>query len=313
MLKSFKVGHYTDSINATGCTVIIAEKGAVGGVSVRGSSPATRETDLLQNGKTVQKINAVMLSGGSAFGLEASCGVMEWLREKGIGYKTVKYNVPIVCGASLYDLEYKNFAYPDKNAGYQACQNATIDNLEKGDIGVASGTTVSKLLGMSGAIKTGLGVQTYKLGDIEICVIIAVNALGDVVKQGKILAGARYEDNSFVDSQKLMSVGSTNSNCTNTTIGCIFTNAKLTKEQANILADLAHDGFAVSLSPSHTPFDGDCMFVMASGEVDAPFSALTAIIPQLTAQAIWSSVQDNKPIHKKVGGIMMKMIKKILK
>ncbi|MEG1609098.1 MAG: P1 family peptidase, partial [Clostridia bacterium] len=279
MLDSFKIGHFGDNVNGTGVSVIVAEKGAVGGVSVRGASPATRETDLLGDGKTVQAVNAIVLSGGSAFGLEAACGVAQWLQEKNIGYQTTKFRVPIVCGASLYDLEYKNFGFPDKLAGYEACKNATVDNFEKGEIGVACGTTISKVLGMNGAVKTGLGIQTFKFGDVEVGVIVGVNAIGDIVQNGKIVAGATFEDGSFVDCQKIMSAGSIDACNSNTTIGCVFTNAKLSKTQCNALADLAHDGLARALSPSHTPFDGDCMFVMASGEVEAPYTAMTAIVP----------------------------------
>lgn len=312
MLNSFKIGHYTDSENGTGCTVILSEKGAVGGVSVRGASPATRETELLKDGKTVQKVNAVVLSGGSAFGLEASCGVMQWLNERNVGYQTTKFRVPIVVGASLYDLEYKNFAFPDKNAGYKASKDAIVDNFAQGEIGVASGSTISKVLGMDSAIKTGLGVQTYKFGNIEVGVVIGVNAIGDIVKDGKILAGAIFEDGNFVDCEQVMSAGSINATNSNTTIACVLTNAKLTKEQCNCLADLAHDGLARALSPSHTPFDGDCIFVVSSCEVDAPYTAMTAIVPQLVEKAIVSSVIEGKHIAKKVGGIMMKIIKKFL-
>lgn len=313
MLDYFKIGHYTDQENATGVTVIIAEKGAVAGCSVRGYSPATRETDLLQGDKTVQEINAVVLSGGSAFGLEASCGVVDYLRENGIGYNAGKYRVPIVCGASLYDLEYKNFGYPDKSMGYKAAQSAVSNNFEKGIIGAASGATISKVMGMDYAVKTGLGVATLKLNDIEVAVITAVNALGDVVKDGKIISGAKTENDEYLDCKKVFSMGTFPNKKSNTTIGCILTNVKLTKEQANILCSLAHDGFANAISPSHTLFDGDCMFLMSSGEKDFEFNILTAIIPDLTAKSIQSSVEDVPPTTKKVNGIAFKLIQKLFK
>jgi L-aminopeptidase/D-esterase-like protein len=316
MLDSFKIGHYTDEENGTGATVILCEKGAVGGVSVRGAAPATRETDLLRNGKLVQKVNAVTLSGGSAFGLECASGVMDYLFEKGLGYNAGKFNVPIVVGASLYDLEYKNFAYPSKKDGYEAAKAARTDNFEGGCIGAGTGATVSKMAGMESARKAGLGVQAYSLNGLEIAVIVAVNALGDIVKDGKIILGAQAPDGGYLDSLKVFSAGSLELKNQNTTIGCIITNARLTKEQVNILADLAHDGFALSISPSHTMFDGDAMFCLASGEKDIEFNLLTAIIPRLTAEAIRAAAGQNdtpflgKKVNKLMFGFFQKMWKK---
>lgn len=313
MLDFFKIGHDTDDQNGTGVTVILAEKGATGGVSVRGAAPATRETDLLANGKSVQKLNAVVLSGGSAFGLEAASGVMNYLKEQGFGYNAGKYRVPIVSGASLYDLEYKNFAFPDKSAGFRACQNASTNNFAKGSIGAGTGATVSKVLGMDAARKAGLGVQTYNLNGIEIAVIVAVNALGDVVKDGEIILGAQAEDGTYLDCTKAFSMGSLSLRQQNTTIGCILTNADLTKEQCNILADLAHDGFALSLSPSHTLFDGDAMFVMASGEKKIDLNILSALIPPLTAKAIQSVAEENTHIAQKVNKTVFSLFQKVFK
>lgn len=315
MLNSFKIGHYTDTEKGTGATVILCEKGAVAGVSVRGAAPATRETDLLKDGKTVQKVNATVLSGGSAFGLEAACGVMKYLSERNIGYNAGKYNVPIVVGASLYDLEYKEFAFPDKDAGYAACENAKEDNFSGGHRGAGTGATVSKVLGIECAEKAGLGIQLYEINGIEIAVITAVNALGDIVKDGKIIAGIRAEDGSFLDCKKVFSVGSLELKNQNTTIGCIITNARLTKEQCNILADLAHDGFALSLSPSHTQFDGDAMFVMASGEKEVEFNILAGIIPDLTAKAIQSVASDEEAerISRRVSPFLFKVFQKMWK
>ncbi|MEG1613159.1 MAG: P1 family peptidase [Clostridia bacterium] len=314
MLNKFKIGHFTDNEIGTGVTVILAEDGAVGGVCVRGSAPATRETDLLKPEKTVQKINAVVLSGGSAFGLEAASGVMDYLHEKGIGYNAGKYRVPIVSGASLYDLEFKQFGYPDKKAGYLAVQNAKTDNFERGCIGAGTGATISKICGMDAAAKAGLGIQTYSLNGLEIAVIVAVNALGDIVKDGNIIAGAMTEDGNYIDCTKIMSSGSLELKNSNTTIGCIITNAKLTKLQANILAELAHDGFALSISPSHTMFDGDAMFIMSSDDVDIEFNVLTSLIPTITAKAIQSSVLDTgEHISKKVNKILFSVFQKMWK
>lgn len=314
MLDKFKIGHYTDSEKGTGCTVILCEDGAVGGCSIRGSSPATRETDLLKTEKTVSSVNAVVLSGGSAFGLEAGSGVMDYLYEQGKGYNAGKYRVPIVVGASIYDLEYKEFGYPNKQAGYEAAKNAKSGNFERGVIGGASGATISKLLGMPTAIKTSLGVQTYSINGLEIAVIMLVNALGDVIKDGEIIAGALDPNGKPISMKKIFTMGGIDEpKCANTTIGCIITNAKLTKAQANLLSDLAHDGFALALSPSHTRFDGDAMFTLASGEVDVAFDTLGAIIPDLTARAIQSSVTETEPIETKISPMMFKLFQKIWK
>lgn len=314
MLDKFKIGHYTDSEKGTGCTVILCEDGAVGGCSIRGSSPATRETDLLKTEKTVSSVNAVVLSGGSAFGLEAGSGVMDYLYEQGKGYNAGKYRVPIVVGASIYDLEYKEFGYPNKQAGYEAAKSAKSGNFERGVIGGASGATISKLLGMPTAIKTSLGVQTYSINGLEIAVIMLVNALGDVIKDGEIIAGALDPNGKPISMKKVFTMGGIDEpKCANTTIGCIITNAKLTKAQANLLSDLAHDGFALALSPSHTRFDGDAMFTLASGEVDVAFDTLGAIIPDLTARAIQSSVTETEPIETKISPMMFKLFQKIWK
>ncbi len=315
MLDKFKIGHFTDTEKGTGCTVIIAEDGAIGGCSIRGSSPATRETDLLKTEKTVQTINSVVLSGGSAFGLEASSGVMDYLFENGKGYNAGKYNVPIVVAASIYDLEYREFSYPNKQAGYEAAKNATVNNFQKGIVGGATGSTISKALGMESAVKTGLGVQTYCMNGLEIAVVMLVNALGDVVKDGKIIAGATDENGEFLSMKRIFTLGGlgTEPKSANTTVGCIITNAVLTKAQSNLLADLAHDGFALALSPGHTRYDGDAMFTMASGEKKVPFDTLAALIPDLVAKAIQSAVIDNEPIKAHVNPLVSKIFSKFLK
>lgn len=289
MLDKFKIGHYTDDTNKTGATVILCEKGATAGVSVRGASPATRETDLLCPTKTVQEINAVVLSGGSAFGLEASCGVMDYLYKNKIGYNAGGYKVPIVCGASLYDLENGNFAYPDKNAGFFACQNAKTDNFEVGLIGAGTGATCGKPLGMKHASAGGLGVAKAKLFGVSIAVVVAINPLGDIVKDGEIIAGLKI-GKKFHSTQNLIGKIS-GFRQVNTTIGCILTDAKLTKSECTALADVAHDGYALSISPSHTPFDGDAIFCMASGDKKIALFKLAAIVPKLVQSAIYSAFE----------------------
>ncbi len=315
MLDKFKIGHYTDSEKGTGCTVILCEDGAVGGCSIRGSSPATRETDLLKTEKTVDRVNAVVLSGGSAFGLEAGSGVMDYLFEQGKGYDAGKYRVPIVVGASIYDLEYKDFGYPNKSAGYEAAKSAKSNNFERGFIGGASGATVSKALGMPSAVKTSLGIQTYSMNGLEIAVIMVVNALGDIVKNGNIIAGATDGKGEFISMKRIFTMGNLENEpkCANTTIGCILTNAILTKAQANLLSDLAHDGFALSLSPGHTRYDGDAVFTLASGEKKVPFDTLASLIADLVAKAIQSSVVDTAPVEKHVSPMVVKIMNKFFK
>ncbi len=314
MLDKFKIGHFTDEKTKTGVSVFLAEQGAVGGVSVRGAAPATRETDLLNPTKAVQLINAVVLSGGSAFGLEAASGVQKYLFENGFGYNAGKYRVPIVVGASIYDLEYGEFGFPDKQAGYAAAKSAKAGNFSRGEIGGATGATVSKALGMDTAVKTALGIQTYQMNGLEIAVFSVVNALGDITENGKIIAGALTPDGEPIGMRRVMTMSSVDLKPQNTTITCILTNAILNKVEANILADLAHDGYAEAISPVHTMFDGDAVFVMASGEKAVEFNMLTALIPTLTAKAIRNSVTPGAmPISKKVDPLLYAFFKRAWK
>ncbi|MDE6967303.1 MAG: P1 family peptidase [Clostridia bacterium] len=290
MLDFFKIGNIESKTKSTGVTVILAEDGAIGGVSVRGSAPATRETDLLKSENSVDKVNAVFLSGGSAFGLDSASGIVQYLAEKGIGYTTTAMPVPIVCGACLYDLEYKNAGFPDKELGYKACLNAKENNFESGNVGAGCGATVGKVLGAMSASKGGLGVATFKFDDgVEMCAIVAVNAFGDIYdfRSGQKVSGAVVNGQSIdiidllnYDRKMLQSLGQ------NTTIGCILTNAKLNKSEANKLADIAHDGYAMTIKPSHTMVDGDAIFALASGEVEGDFMKISCYAPTLMAKAV---------------------------
>ena len=290
MLDFFKIGNEESKTKSTGVTVILAEQGATGGVSVRGSSPATRETDLLKSENAVEKVNAVFLSGGSAFGLDSASGIVQYLAEKSIGYQTSVMPVPIVCGACLYDLEYKNAGFPDKELGYKACENAKPGNFESGNVGAGCGATVGKVLGAMSASKGGLGVATFAFDDgVEMCAIVAVNAFGDIYdfRNGQKVSGAIVGGKSIdiidllnYDRKMLQSLGQ------NTTIGCILTNAKLTKSEANKLADIAHDGYAMTIKPSHTMVDGDAIFALASGEVEGDFMKISCYAPTLMARAV---------------------------
>lgn len=288
MLDKFLIGNYEDQNIGTGVTVILSPSGAVGGVSVRGKAPATRETDLLKSENSVEAVNAVVLSGGSAFGLEASSGVVEYLYQNGYGYNAGGYKVPIVCGASLYDLEYKKFGYPTKEMGLYASENAKPIEEISGDYGAGCGATVGKLFGMKCASKGGLGVATTKIGAVELSAIVAVNSFGNVYKRDseQFLAGCILNGESDIESVLKMNPFKKTNNSGNTTIGCIVTNAKLTKSQCNGLADSTHDAYARCIKPVHTAFDGDCIFVLASGDVECNIISLQVIANDLMAKAI---------------------------
>lgn len=294
MLEEFKIGHEQDDDVKTGVTVIIAPEHTTGGVSVRGGAPATRETDLLKSENLVSEVNAVVLSGGSAFGLEACCGVSDYLREKNIGFDSLGFKVPIVCGASLFDLNYGKFGFPDKNMGYKACENAIPDNFVSGSIGAGTGCTVGKALGAKLAKKGGLGCACLKIDDVEMAVIVAVNSLGDIYdfNNGKMIKGASiagFKLGVFSLSEKAGKKIKPQSG--NTTIACILTNAKLNKTQMNKLCDIAHDGLALAIRPVHTLFDGDSIFGLASNKTDADFTVLSINITRLMAEAVAKAVR----------------------
>jgi len=293
-IRDFKIGNAQSLEGATGCTAIICEKGAAAGVDVRGGSPATRETDLLDPVNTVQQIQCVMLSGGSAFGLEACDGAMQYLGEHDIGFQTGFGTVPIVCGASLFDIFMGDPAIrPDKAMGYEACRAAFDgEEVREGNAGAGTGATVGKLRGVQGIMKSGLGVYAAQLGEVQCAAVVSVNALGDIVdfEDRKILAGLLNDEKTeFVDSvQEIYKRIETPTDIWsgNTTIGCIITNAKLTKTQCNKLASIAHNAYAQTIRPVHTTADGDTIFVMASGEVPADPDALGALAVEVMAHAV---------------------------
>lgn len=272
MIADFRIGHYTDLENITGCTVILAPRaGAVGGVDVRGSAPGTRETELLETGRLIQRANAVVLSGGSAFGLDAATGVMQYLEAQEIGYDVGIARIPIVASAVLFDLAIGNGRVrPTAADGFKACLLARNDLMPEGSVGAGTGATVGKLWDMEHATKGGIGYAERVLKNgITVAALVAVNALGDVLDAhtGQIVGGARHADGSWADSSKLL-VSDERAHqflLQNTTIGAVLTDAALTVEQANAIASMAHDGIARATCPSHTLFDGDTLFVLASG------------------------------------------------
>lgn len=268
-----KVGHATDEKNGTGCTVVRVEEGAVGGVVVRGGAPGTRETDLLDPSNLVERVHSVVLSGGSAYGLDSATGVMRYLEEHGYGLDVGVARVPIVPAAVLFDLAYKNAAVrPDARMGYEAAAQATDEPVEEGSVGAGTGATVGKLLGPDGASKGGLGSYAVDLGDgIVVGAIVAVNAVGEVrnPETNEWLAGTRDpKTNEVIDSRAYLLAHGTGHALAgaNTTIGVVATNARLTKAEAKKVASLAHNAFATTIHPAHTMMDGDTIFVLSTGD-----------------------------------------------
>lgn len=299
-IDGIRLGHAQNEKGGTGCSVVICDEGATGGVDVRGGSPGTRETDLLNPMEMVDKINAVVLSGGSAFGLDASSGVMEYLEEKNIGFDVTVTKVPIVCQAVLFDLAFGDFKVrPDKQMGLEACKNSEIYNDDiNGNIGAGYGATVGKFLGTSYAMKGGLGTYAIKIGDLEVGAIVAVNCLGDVVDPSNlnIIAGAYDRDqNKFLNTEKIILDNLENPKNPfkgNTTIGIIVTNANFTKAQANKVASMAHNGYGRTMRPAHTMFDGDTIFTMATNKVQADVTTVGMIAAQVMEKAILRGIKS---------------------
>lgn len=296
-VAGIKVGHFTNTRRPTGCTVILCEDGATGGVDVRGSAPGTRETDLLNPMNLVQQVHAIVLSGGSAFGLETATGVVRYLEERGIGYDVGVAKVPIVPAAILFDLGVGDAKIrPDAEAGYKACKAASTNPPGEGNAGAGAGATVGKMFGGKRAMKGGIGTASIKVGDLTVGAIVAVNAVGDIVDPatGKLLAGART-----LDGKKLQGTmaGMLRGEAlppmlggTNTTIGVIATDAKLDKAQAQKVAQMAHDGLARTINPAHTMFDGDTIFAIATSKNQSAQPANVTLIGALAAEAMAQAV-----------------------
>ncbi len=302
-VSGIKVGHSQDLKAGTGCTVVICEKGAVAGVDVRGGAPGTRETDLLNPVNLVDKAHAIYLSGGSAFGLDGATGVMKYLEEKGIGLDVVLTKVPIVPGAVLFDLGVGDYRIrPDARMGYDACLNASEEEARQGNIGAGTGATVGKIFGGLRCMKSGLGTASFKSQELIIGAIVAVNCLGDVIdpENGEIIAGVLSEDRKdFANTMSFLRnfPQKTKDNFSkNTTIGVIATNAKLTKAGAAKVAIMAQDGYARAIIPSHTMFDGDTIFCMATGEIEVGVNVVGAIAAEVMARAIVKAVKNAEPL-----------------
>jgi L-aminopeptidase/D-esterase-like protein len=298
-IEGIKIGNAQSIEGQTGCTVVICEDGAVAGVDVRGGSPGTRETDLLNPVNLVDKIHAVMLSGGSAFGLDAASGAMQYLEERGKGFDVGVTKVPIVCSAVLFDLKIGNFKIrPDKAMGYEACKNSELNICKSGNIGAGTGATVGKILGVEHSMKGGLGISAVQVGDLKVGAAVAVNCLGDVVdpENGEIIAGALKDDGkSFADTERIMLDRydeKKNLFSGNTTIGVVVTNGKFTKSEMNKIASMAHDGYGRTMSPAHSMFDGDTIFTMSTGRVEADMSVVGALSARVVEKSIITAIKS---------------------
>lgn len=300
-VPGIKVGHATHEEALTGGTVILCEGGAVGGVDQRGGAPGTRETDSMQPMHLVQTAHAVVLAGGSAFGLEAATGVVRYLEERGVGFDVQVATVPIVPAAILFDLGVGDATVrPDAAMGYAACQAADDSPVAEGNVGAGTGATVGKIMGIGQAMKAGLGTASVDLGEgLVIGAIVAVNAFGDVIDPhtGQILAGARSLDGpGFADTLAVMKslVGKSIlefAGPRDTVIGVVATNARLNKEEANKVAQMAHDGLARAVRPAHTMFDGDTLFALATGNIEADVNTVGAYAAEVVAEAIVRAIK----------------------
>lgn len=313
-VPGIKVGHAHDEEAITGCTVVLCEQGAVGGVDQRGGAPGTRETDALHPLHLVQKVHAVVLSGGSAFGLDAASGAVRYLEERGVGFDVRVARVPIVPAAILFDLNIgRADVRPDAHMGYQACMNASAGEVQSGNVGAGIGATVGKILGIGQAMKAGIGTASAEIGGgVIIGALVAVNAFGDVIdpKSGGILAGARSlrkgpikigAEEYFANTLEVMRslAGKTIlkfATRENTVIGVVATNAALDKEQANKVAQMAQDGLARAIRPAHTMLDGDTIFALSTGNKTADVNTVGAYAAEVFTQAILNAIFSAEPL-----------------
>lgn len=313
-VPGIRVGHATNEAACTGCTVILCEAGAVGGVDQRGGAPGTRETDALHPLHLVQQVHAVMLSGGSAFGLDTASGAVRYLEERGVGFDVGVARVPIVPAAILFDLALGTAKIrPDAEMGYQACMNADGGLVPEGNVGAGTGATVGKILGIRQAMKAGIGACSLHLGKgVIIGAIAAVNAFGDVVdpQTGQIIAGARTlvldgekmgAEDYFADTLAVMQSLHAKTHLAfgrraNTVIGVVATNARLTKEQTNKVAQMAQDGLARTIRPAHTMLDGDTIFALSLGNKRADVNVIGAYAAEAFAQAILRGTRAARPV-----------------
>ena len=298
-IRGIKVGNFTDARAVTGCTVILCPPGTVGGVDVRGGAPGTRETDLLGPMRLVSEVTAVLLTGGSAFGLAAADGVMRYLEENGIGYDTGFAKVPIVPAAVIFDLNLGDSKVrPDAKAGYEACSNAS-GKITEGNVGAGTGATIGKIMGPESWMKGGLGTSSISLpSGVTVGALAVVNAIGDVfTEDGKILAGARAPTGGFLNTAEAMKFAPPPEGFKeNTTLVVVATDANLNKEEVNKVAQMAHDGLARAISPVHTMYDGDTVFSLATGEKKTEVAVVGVAAAEAASEAIRRAVKEARPL-----------------
>jgi len=296
-IPGIKVGHYTDETNITGCTVILCPPNTMASCDVRGSSPGSRELALLAPDKQMQEIHAILLSGGSAFGLGAANGVMKYLVEHNIGYKTPWAIVPIVPSAIIFDLNIgSSKIFPSPENAYEACKNAST-KFDQGSVGAGTGAVVGKWSGFENAMKGGVGSFALKIGEVIVGAIAVVNAVGDVINSdGTILAGARKDGKFLGEEHWLKYLGNEQllTRNINTTLVVIATNAKFSKVDTHRIAQRAHDGMARAIVPCHTTFDGDVTFALSCGDLKAPIDLVAETGAEATAEAIRNAVKFAK-------------------
>lgn len=304
-VAGIEVGHFTDTRRPTGCTVVMAREGAVAGVDVRGAAPGTRETDLLHPSNLVDKVHAIMLAGGSAWGLEAATGAVRWLEERGVGLDVAVGRLPIVPAAVLFDLLVGDMRIrPDAAAGYAACAAASGADPAEGNVGAGTGAVVGKVFGIQHAMKGGVGTASVTVDDVTVGALIACNALGDVIDPdtAQVMAGARTDDGRALrDTRRALLRGQPPQPLlagTNTTIGVVATDAILTKVQAHRLAIAAHDGLARSINPVHTMSDGDTLFSLGTGRAGKSLGmmVLATMAAEATARATVRAVQAARSV-----------------
>lgn len=302
-IEGMKVGHHTDAKAVTGCTVILCPPNTVGSCEIRGSAPGSRETELLHPMKAMNQVNAILLTGGSAFGLAAADGVMKYLSERNVGYETPWIRVPIVPAAVIFDLNIgTNEIRPTADDAYRACENATEGAIERGSVGAGTGATVGKWRGIQYWMKGGIGAAELRSGDLIVAALAVVNAVGDVYdERGKVIAGARHPGGGFwaeVESH-LRYVPRDLILGTNTTLIVIGTNAKLSKPEVHKLCQRASNGMARAINPVNTTHDGDCIFGLATGTVDMQFD----IVAEMGAEVTAAAIRDGVRAAQSLGGV----------
>lgn len=303
-IENIKIGNAEDAQAGTGCTVVICERGAVTGLDVRGGGPASRETELVKPTAASQFVNAVLLSGGSAFGLDAAGGVMSFLEKKNIGFDVGITKVPLVCQSCIFDLSVGDMnVRPDKEMAVRACEAAEENNPQMGNAGAGTGASVGKLGGMKTAMKGGLGSYAVQIGDLKVGAIVAVNACGDIFDYDthEIIAGMLTPDmKSFANMEQmiyLMAEQAASKQMKNTTIGVVITNGKFDKAQINKIATMAHNGYARTINPVHTSMDGDSIYAMSVGDVTADMDMVGTLAANVMGHAVCDAVRKAKDAY----------------